>query len=390
MITSNKWMRAGYGKKLRDYFVTLTQPIQLLDMGPDVFDATVDTNILLFQKIVSDVPAAFRGVSLGADFDRQTGNIAQYLSDNGSTMEVPAKGEPWAILSSAELNLKRKIENVGKPLEDLDINVYRGITTGCNEAFIIDAAKREQLIKQDPKSVEIIKPLLRGKDIKKHQSNWTNLYLLFIPWHFPLHGDPRISGASGVAENRLKENYPSIYSHLLQYKDKLSKRNRSETGIRYEWYALQRCARTYYFEFEKEKIVWQEMATEGTFLIDRNEFYSLDTTRILTGEHLAYLLGILNSRFFLFAFKNYYAGGHLGSKGVRFKSEFMKNFPIPPITEVNQHITTEMETLVEKIIAAKHADQNADTSNLENEIDKLVYELYNLTEDDIAIVEAHE
>ena len=101
-ITSNKWMRAGYGKKLRDYFVTLTQPIQLLDMGPDVFDATVDTNILLFQKIASDATTTFVGVSLGADFDRQTGNIAQYLSDNGATMEMPTKGEPWAILSSAE------------------------------------------------------------------------------------------------------------------------------------------------------------------------------------------------------------------------------------------------------------------------------------------------
>ena len=389
-ITSNKWMRAGYGKKLRDYFITLTQPIQLLDMGPDVFDATVDTNILLFQNAVSDTPTGFRGVSFSTDFDRQTGNIAQYLSDNGATVEMPAKGEPWAVLSSAELNLKRKIEDVGKPLEDWDINVFRGITTGYNEAFIIDEAKREQLIARDPKSAEIIKPLLRGKDIKKYQSNWTNLYLLFIPWHFPLHEDPTISGASEVAENRLKEDYPSIFNHLLEYKDRLSKRNKSETGIRYEWYALQRCASTYYFEFEKKKIVWQEMATEGTFLIDRNQFYSLDTTRILTGKNLPYLLGILNSRFFLFAFKNYYAGGHLGSKGVRFKSEFMKRFPIPSITGANEHLVTEIENKVDAILAAKAAAPDTGTTDLENEIDKLVYELYNLTEDEIAIVEGIE
>ena len=177
-ITSNKWMRAGYGKKLRDYFVTLTQPIQLLDMGPDVFDATVDTNILLFQKIVSDATTTFVGVSLKADFDRQTGNIAQYLSDNGATMKMPAKGEPWAILSSAELNLKRKIEGVGKPLKDWDINIYRGIVTGCNEAFIINEAKREELIKQNPKSVEIIKPLLRGRDIKRYHAQQSGFYIL--------------------------------------------------------------------------------------------------------------------------------------------------------------------------------------------------------------------
>ena len=375
-ITSNKWMRAGYGKKLRDYFVTLTQPLQLLDMGPDVFDATVDTNILLFQKIASDATTTFVGVSLGADFDRQTGNIAQYLSDNGATMEMPAKGEPWAILSSAEFNLKCKIEDIGIPLKDWDINIYRGIVTGCNEAFIIDEAKREQLIAQDPKSTEIIKPLLRGKDIKRYHAQQGKFYIL----------------ATGY-DLDIPNKYPAIYNHL----ETLAKRmdsgiiktkgkgllNRDDQGE--NWWNLRACA--YYAEFDKEKIIWQEMAKEGKFLIDRNQFYSLDTTRILTGKNLTYLLGILNSRFFLFAFKNYYAGGHLGSKGVRFKSEFMKHFPVPPITEANQHITTEMETLVEKIIAAKHADQNADTSNLENEIDKLVYALYDLTPKEIAIVE---
>ncbi len=378
-ITSNKWMRAGYGKKLRDYFVTLTQPIQLLDMGPGVFDATVDTNILLFQKIASDALAAFKGVSLGVDFDKQTGNIAQYLSDNGATMEMPAKGEPWAILSSAELALKRKIEDVGKPLKDWDINIYRGIITGCNEAFIIDEVKREELIAQDPKSAEIIKPLLRGKDIKRYHAQQGKFYILATDYDLDI-----------------PNKYPAIYNHL----ETLAKRmdsgiiktkgkgllNRDDQGE--NWWNLRACA--YYSEFDKKKIVWQEMAKEGKFLIDKNKFYSLDTTRFLTGIDLTYLLGILNSKFFLFAFKNYYAGGHLGSKGVRFKSEFMKNFPVPPIMEANQYIATEMETLVEKIIAAKQADSDADILDLENEIDKLVYELYNLTEDEIAIVEGKE
>ena len=129
------------------------------------------------------------------------------------------------------------------------------------------------------------------------------------------------------------------------------------------------------------------MAKEGKFLIDKNKFYSLDTIRILTGEHLTYLLGILNSRFFLFAFKNYYAGGHLGAKGVRFKSEFMKSFPIPLITDANQHFATQIEEIVDQILDAKQANPDSDTSDLENEIDTLVYALYDLTEDEIAIVE---
>ncbi|RKU05778.1 type II restriction endonuclease [Candidatus Poribacteria bacterium] len=387
-ITSNKWMRAGYGKKLRNYFIIHTQPVQLLDMGPDVFDATVDTNILLFQNnsIFNDL-TTFKGVSIGTDFDKQTGNIHQYLKDNSVTMEVPVEGEPWAVLSSAELNLKRKIEDVGKPLKDWGVNIYRGITTGYNDAFIIDDITREQLIAQDPISVEIIKPLLRGSDIKRYHAQWEKLYLLFIPWHFPLHEDSTITGASQEAENIFEVDYPSIYSHLQQYHDRLSNRNRSETGIRYEWYALQRCAATYYSEFDKEKIVWQEIVREGTFFIDRNNFFAEATTTILTGENLIYLLGLLNSKCFTFVFRNYYAGGHLGSTGIRFKSKFIKNVPIPPITDGNQHIVTEIENKVDKILDAKRTAPDADTSSLEDEIDKLVYELYNLTEDEVAIVE---
>ena len=376
LITSNKWMRAGYGKKLRDYFVVFTQPVQLLDMGPDVFDATVDTNILLFQNIRLDVHAAFRAVSLGADFDRQIGNITQYLSDNGTSMDMPDTGKPWAILSSAEMDLKRKIEDVGKPLKEWDINIYRGIITGCNEAFIIDDAKREQLIEQDPRSAEIIKPVLRGRDIKRYYARPSGFYIL----------------ATGY-DLDIPKRYPAIYEHLETIGEQIDSGiiktkgkglfERDDQGE--NWWNLRACA--YYSEFDKEKIVWQEIAKEGKFLIDRNKYYSLDTTRLLTGKNLTYLLGILNSTFFLFAFKNYYAGGHLGSKGVRFKSEFMKSFPIPPITEANQNLVAEIENKVDEIIAVKDADPNADTSNLENEIDKLVYGLYDLTDDEIAIVE---
>ena len=150
-ITSNKWMRAAYGKKLRDYFIERTQPIQLLDMGPDVFDATVDTNILLFQNALSDVRLTFTATTIRSDFDAYAGNIAQYVKDNGVPMELPPRGEPWVILSSAELALKRKIEEVGKPLKDWDINIYFGIKTGCDAAFVINEGKREELIAQGPK-----------------------------------------------------------------------------------------------------------------------------------------------------------------------------------------------------------------------------------------------
>ena len=307
-ITSNKWMRAGYGKKLRDYFVTLTQPIQLLDMGPDVFDATVDTNILLFQKTVSNVPDAFRGVSLGADFDKQTDNIAQYLSDNGAIMEMPIKGEPWAILSPTEINLKRKIEDVGKPLKDWDINIYRGIVTGCNEAFIIDEAKREELIAQDPKSVEIIKPLLRGRDIERYHAKQAGLYLL----------------ATG-SDLDIPKRYPAIYEHLETIGEQIESGkikvrgkglfHRDDQGE--NWWNLRACA--YYSEFDKEKIVYPETTHSANFFYDKGQFYLDKTCFMITGGDIKLLVGLLSSTLMTFTYKRYCSGDSARRKRISYQ-----------------------------------------------------------------------
>ena len=375
LITSNKWMRAGYGKKLRDYFVTLTQPIQLLDMGPDVFDATVDTNILLFQKTVSDAPDTFRGVSLGADFDRQTDNIARYLIDNGSTMEMPAKGEPWVILSSAELNLKRKIENVGSPLKEWDINIYRGIVTGCNEAFIITEAKREELIKQDPKSAEIIKPLLRGRDIKRYHAQQSGFYIL----------------ATGYDLDILHQ-YPAIFSYLEDIGKRIDSGriktkgkglfNRDDQGE--NWWNLRACA--YYSEFDKEKIVYPETTHSANFFYDSGEFFLDKTCFMITGSDLKILVGLLSSTLMTFAYKRYCSGTVLGAKGYQYNKHALEKLPVAEIPTSQQQSVI---ILVDQILDAKHTDPEADTSDLEDEIDKLVYELYNLTEDEIAIVEGN-
>ncbi len=179
-----------------------------------------------------------------------------------------ANSSGWFIGSPSEIALKAKIETIGKPLKDWDVKIYRGILTGLNEAFIIDRLTRDRLIAEDPRSEEIIKPILRGRDIGRYAYEFAELYIIFIPWHFPLHKDESISGNSEKAERAFQKEYSVIYNHLLQFKLALEKRNKEETGIRYEWYALQRCAASYYDEFEKEKVVWQEIAQEPTFSYD--------------------------------------------------------------------------------------------------------------------------
>ncbi|MYA98156.1 class I SAM-dependent DNA methyltransferase, partial [Candidatus Poribacteria bacterium] len=347
---------------------------QLLDMGPDVFDATVDTNILLFQNTIVDNSTGFRAVSLGADFDKQTGSIARYLSDNGSTMEMPAKGEPWAILSSAELALKRKIEDIGKPLKDWDIKISFGIKTGCNEAFIIDEAKREELIDQDPKSAEVIKPLLRGRDIERYHAQSVKSYLLATNYDL-----------------NIPKRYPAIHTHLETIGEQIESGeikargkgllNRDDQGE--NWWNLRACA--YYAEFDKEKVVWKRIGSILRFAYIQHPMFCLDSTCIATGEKVKFLNAVLNSR--VSHYQLFDLAPKTGTGDLIVSVQALEPLLVPTITKANEHLVTEIENKVDKILDAKHTDPDADTSAFEDEIDKLVYELYNLTEDEIAIVE---
>ena len=379
-ITSNKWMRAAYGKKLRNYFIGLTQPIQLLNMGPDVFEATVDTNILLLQNTAPDARFDFAATTIRSDFDKHTGDIAQYLNDNGVAMELPSKGEPWAILSPTELALKRKIEEVSKPLKDWDINIYYGIKTGFNEAFVIDKAEREALIAEDPKSTEIIRPFLRGRDIKRYQPQWAGLYLIST---FP------------VLDLNI-DDYPAVKNYLLEFgRERLAQvgktlpdgtKTRKKTGNK--WFELQDQI-AYYPEFEKEKIIYPEITKFLPFVYDPNEFYINNKSFIITGgNYLKYLTGYFNSRIAAKWIRENCP--ELGDDRRELRKVFFENILIPPVTEANQHLVTQIEDKVDKILDAKDINPDADVSELENEIDQIVYLLYDLTPEEIAIVEGAE
>ena len=146
-------------------------------------------------------------------------------------------------------------------MKDWNINIYRGVLTGCNEAFIISSEKREEILQscstedEKKRTAELIRPILRGRDIKRYGYEWANLWLIYIPWHFPYQFDETIQGASDKAEQAFKEQYPTVYLHMLQFKEPLSNRNKAETGIRYEWYAMQRWGAKYWVELVQPSFV---------------------------------------------------------------------------------------------------------------------------------------
>lgn len=234
------------------------------------------------------------------------------------------------------------------------------------------------MLEKDPKSADIIRPILRGRDIRRYEYSNPDLWLIYIPWHFPLENDVSIKGASVKAENMFKDQYPAVYQHLSKYKDSLSNRNKSETGIRYEWYALQRWGAKYRDDFFKQKIIFQEMVQKPSFCLDKdNNFFCLDTSRIIVGEKIEYLLALLNSKLFFYAIKNFYGGGGLGGSGVRMKHTFFQNF--------SAYVPTPDEENWFKNMIMDLPNFNSQESS---SIDYFFYQKYNLTIEEIEIIEA--
>ncbi|MFW5674493.1 MAG: Eco57I restriction-modification methylase domain-containing protein, partial [Rikenellaceae bacterium MAG02] len=391
-ISSNKWMRAGYGEKLRNFFLKYN-PLLLLDLGPGIFEsATVDTCIMMLQKndMSKSNQYSLKAVTITKERNLPL-EIDKQVKGKSVTLSKLSK-DAWFIGSEAEQKLKEKIENLGKPLKDWDVKIYYGIKTGFNEAFIIDDIKRQEILDnckdedERRRTENIIKPILRGRDIKRYYYEWAGLWVIFIPWHFPLHNDASIQGASEKAENEFIKQYPSVYNHLLQYKESLSKRNKEETGIRYEWYALQRCAATYYPEFEKEKVVYGQFQDYAEYaLAGKGIFLSSNEYMIGGNYNKKYFLAVLNSKLIQWYLRN--ITGVMGEKlKIGQKSNFIK-IPIPVIDSSNQLTVSQIESLVDKILAAKKTNHAADTTAWEKEIDQLVYQLYELTDEEIAIVE---
>ena len=217
-----------------------------------------------------------------------------------------AGSDSWVILSPIEQSIKRKIEAVGTPLKDWNIQINYGIKTGYNDAFIINTEKRDEILSncqtedERTRTAELIRPILRGRDIKRYGYNWANLWLIYIPWHFPLQFDESITGASEKAETAFQEQYPAVYQHMLEYKEPLSKRNKAETGIRYEWYAMQRWGAKYWEDFFKPKVMWKIIGCNINFSFDEAKMICNNAVNIMVGkrEQLVQFVGLMNSQLF--------------------------------------------------------------------------------------------
>ena len=228
--------------------------------------------------------------------------------------------------------------------------------------------------------MKIIRPILRGRDIKRYQANWAGLWL--IDSHNGHDNIPPID----------IENYPAIKAHLNKFLVRLEKRQ--DKGI--TPYNLRNCA--YHAEFSKEKIVYPDImrlpkrATVFSnfpyMCLDKNGYFAEATNFILTSDMIRLIFAILSSKFGVYTFVNFYSGPIFDDKGFRYKKTYLENFPIPLLAGENCSITSQIESLVDCIFVAKPGDPKVDTSATETEIDQLVYQLYNLTDAERGLVES--
>ena len=332
-ITSNSWLKAEYGKGTRRYFAERHTPLRLLEMGKDVFEsAIVDSCVLIARrgKHLTD--------TLAVDLDKTpAGEFPPAPVHWGG---IRPEGEtPWSILTTVERSIMDKMLAVGTPLKDWDIEIYRGITTGLNDAFIIDNQTKEALVNADPKSAEILKPVVRGRDIRRYRAQWASLWL--IDTHNG-HGDtPAIN----------IDDFPVVKAHLDGYFPRLAKRYDKGTTP----YNLRNCA--YHADFAKEKLLWMDMSPEGRFAYSDQELYCNDKGFIMTGSALKYLCAVLNSSLVTWFIETTALTTGMGV--LQWKKFAVERLPVPYVAVKKQLLLVE---LVDQILEARSNDLSTDAT----------------------------
>ena len=382
-ITSNKYFRAGYGDKLRGYLSDTMRIHQLIDFGDaPVFDATAYPSIIVMSKvdqasrlIESKRDAYSTFLALNWTPGDPVSAFVRIFQERAFPMaQSYLTSEGWKLEHPHIFELMQKLCNAGTPLgEYVDGKFYRGILTGFNEAFVIDRLTRDRLIAEDPSCDAIIKPFLRGRDVKRWRINPQDLWLIFTRRGIDI------------------DAYPSVKKHLQQYREKLEpkpknwkpKTNEKWQGRKagsYEWYEIQDNI-AYWKEFEKPKILYQEISTFHVFAWDAENYFTNNKCFLIPGA-TQFLLGVLNcpsSWWFIGNMVTKLNGG-----AFEMRAPCMAQIPIPSATSEQQ---AEIEERVEKILAQKNENPEADVSALEAEIDRLVYKLYDLTDEEIRIID---
>ena len=378
-ITSNKWMRAGYGEPLRKYFSEKQDVVALIDFaGYKVFDsATVDVNIL--TAIAKGPTGCTNACSINKDeFDIT--KLSDYVQTH--SQEVLFGTDAWSILSEIELSIKNKVEAAGTPLRDWNVNIFRGVLTGYNDAFIISSEKRNEILancadeSERQRTADIIRPILRGRDIKRYGYVFADQYLI----------------ATFPAKQYDIDDYPALKGYLLT----IGKERLEQTGEEYvvngervkarkktsnKWFETQDSI-SYWDLLSQPKIVWGEISDKTKFCLDREGQYVPEaTTFMLSGDKLTLLLAFLNCSVSEYMFST--IGTTTGVGTVRWKKFKIEQLYVPRI--IDDDTAKAIETQCERIISI--TSQQGSSPEEESVLNRLIYRFYGLSDSEIQYIE---
>ena len=366
-ITSNSFTKRRYGTKLRRHLAKILTIDTVIDFGEvKIFNATVEVFVLAARKTAVGLEATVSGHNLYPLLARRLGRAGSVEQAREAMRRLPEDletevanfpqarlgGSEWRIEDESINVLFERLMNQGRPLgEFVDGRIYMGVKTGLNEAFVIDQAKRDILVAADPKSAEMIRPWLRGRDIKRWTPDWNGLFIIFAN--------------RGVDIDR----YPAIREHLEWYRPQLEQR---ATAHLHPWYELQQPQEGIFPEFERPKIIWPEFARSVRFCFDSNGTYVNNKCYVIPVD-VMWMLAVLNSdliEFLLCQITNSLRGGFM-----QLYYHYTSRLPIvPPAASIQSRL--------ESIVHSGTAGESVDS----DELNAMVYDLYALSAEDVVFV----
>ncbi len=354
-ITSSKFGRALYGEKLRNLLSSQTTIDLIVDYGSShVFTAITNTWVLQARK----TPASYgHQIEIKPNISEPGNHISQAQLNESS----------WAFLDGDREVLIDHIKSIGSTVRSLGYQINYGLKTGCNEAFVIDEKTKDFLLEQDPKNRDIIKPLLRGRDIGQYEIKPVKVWIL--------------ATKNGLD---IERDYPRV-AHFLRTKNtELSNRpeNRGDRGT--HWMNLRDCA--YYAEMESTKIVWIELSDKNKFALSTAGEYLLNGSWMVQGDYMKPLLAILNSTLILYYFRFFANSSGMGT--TQWRKYAVEDLPLPDFSKVEPKLLSMLEILVDKRNALDNSNEHVEGQELEGRINQIVYSLYGLSAEEIEIVEA--
>jgi hypothetical protein len=363
-ITSNKWMRAGYGEALRGWMARDVNTSAVLDfgMGQNFGAATTYTSIVHLSKEASknQVQACY-----AEDTKAAMDDPAHYFTQNAVHL-VSASKEPWVVLPLSRQHIKQQVETQGIPLGDWSIRINRGILTGYNEAFYLNDHQRAALIASDAKSEDLIVPLLRGRSLQRYDTDWHELDADDDKWMLNAHNGIKETNLPAI---NVKRDYPAIWQHLKAHETMLEKR--LDQGN--HWSNLRNCA--YLDAFQKSKIIYPDITKHLPFYYDNEtHFYCNQRCSIITSEveNLPALTAQLNSRLFRYCFKDNFP--ELLGNSYLLSQIFFDKIPLKRPSPEQAQV---LEVLVGWVQTGKRYDVPAfKTAFVESLIDACVLEMY--------------